>query len=708
MWRKRLRLGIAIFGLLVAAVVLYALRPREVRTGVTPIERLDPEAKVETRGGEAIQLSGSRQNLRIEFEGQATYGDGQTKLTGVKLMVDNRAGRNFVVTGKEARVGANNASYDMTGDVKLEASDGLTATAGSASYTEAEGIVRAPGPVQFHRGRMAGAGIGFTYDEQRNTVWLLDQAVVRFTGGEDEGPMDVAAGTAGFARTDRYMRFERGVRMNRNGQIIEADEATVFLFPDRDEPDRIELRGNASVTGGTSLGNLRAMRARDINLDYAEDGRTLQQATLAGQSAIQMANQDGSDGQRLSGEFTDIVLAPDGAITSLTSRENVSVALPAAGNSPPRTIRAAELSGTGQPGQGLTGMHFKGGVVFSESAAKDRQARTARANSLTTRLAGGTGALEEARFVGGFRFEEGPLRAQSAEAVYGIEAGTLALTGSEGAAMPNVNDSSLRIDAETIDLTLSPRRMAASGTVKSTLQPTKGQQGTGGARRPGLLGDAEPVIIVSDKMTYDEAARRGVYTGQARLLQGETQIFSDTITLDESKGDLTATGKVRTTLALAQEKPDTPSAPGAKPAGGEPTIVVASTFSYADETRRAVYGTTPPDGQARMVGEQGDLRANHIELALADDQNALDELKANGQVTAIIGVRTAKGAELTYRPTDERYVMMGAPVTYEDECNSSAGKTLTFYRTSDRVTIDGNQEVRTETRGGKCPGTPPR
>lgn len=701
MWRKRLRLGIAIFGLVVAAVVLYALRPREVRTGVTPIEGLDPNAKVETRGGEAIQLSGSRQNLRIEFEGQATYGDGQTKLTGVKLMIDNRGGRNFILTGKEARVGANNATYDMAGDVKLEASDGLTATAGSASYTEAEGIVRAPGPVQFHRGRMAGAGIGFTYDEQRNTVWLLDQAVVRFAGGDDEGPMDVAAGTAGFARTDRYMRFERGVRMNRNGQIIEAEEATVFLFPDRDEPDRIELRGNASVTGGTGLGALRAMRARDINLDYAEDGRTLQQATLAGQSAIQMANQDGSDGQRLSGEFTDIVLAADGAITSLTSRDNVSVTLPAAGNAPPRTIRAAELSGTGQPGQGLTGMHFKGDVVFSESAAKDRQARTARAVALTTRLAGGTGALEEARFVGGFRFEEGALRAQSAEAVYGIEAGTLALTGRQGAAMPNLNDASLRIDAETIDLTLSPRRMAASGTVKSTLQPTKGRDAAAGTRRPGLLGDAEPVIIVSDKMTYDEVARRGVYTGQARLLQGDTQIFSDTITLDESKGDLSATGKVRTTLALAQEKPD------AKPGGSEPTIVVASTFSYADDTRRAVYGTTPPDGQARMLGEQGDLRANHIELGLAKGENALDELKANGQVTAIIGVRTAKGAELTYRPIDERYIMVGAPVTYEDECNSSAGKTLTFYRTSDRVTIDGNQEVRTETRGGKCPGTPP-
>src|SRR5690606_853780 len=119
--------------------------------------------------------------------------------------------------------------------------------------------------------------------------------------------------------------------------------------------------------------------------------------------------------------------------------------------------------------------------------------------------------------------------------------------------------------------------------------------------------------------------------------------------------------------------------------GGDPTIVVASTFAYADETRRAVYDAAPPDGQARMVGEQGDLRANHIELALADGENTLEELRARGQVTAIIGARTAKGNELTYRPEDARYVMVGSPVTYEDECNSSAGKTLTFYRTSDRV-----------------------
>src|SRR5690606_18760777 len=184
----------------------------------------------------------------------------------------------------------------------------------------------------------------------------------------------------------------------------------------------------------------------------------------------------------------------------------------------------------------------------------------------------------------------------------------------------------LRIDAESIDLTLSPRRMAAKGTVKSTLQPSAGGDPEGGGRRPGLpgdtapaivgpgtmtydeaarpaghtaparplaratrtcrLGDTEPVIVVSETMPYGEVARRGVYTGQARLLQGDTQIFAETITLDETNGNLGAKGNVRTTLALAQAEPD---ANGSPSNSADPTIVVASTFAYTDETRRAVY-----------------------------------------------------------------------------------------------------------------------
>jgi lipopolysaccharide export system protein LptA len=514
--------------------------------------------------------------------------------------------------------------------------------------------------------------------------------------------MDVASGAAGFARRDRYLRFERGVRMLREGQVIEADEATVFLLPDRDEPDHIELRGSASVTGGTGLGALRAMRARDINLNYREDGRTLQQATLAGDSSIQMANPDGTDGQRLSGMWIDVGLAADGSVTNLSSRERVSVVLPAASGSAARTIQAGELTGTGAPGQGITSMRFQEGVTFREDGVAGRPARTARARTLTARLAASSGALEEAAFSGRFRFEEGPLRAESAEAQYRIGPGLLNLTGREGVTPPFVSDDTLRIDADVIDVTLSPRRMAASGSVKCTLQPSgTAAAGPSAARRPALLTGAEPVIVVSEKMTYDEQTRRGEYIGQARLFQGDTTVLSDRITLDEAKGDLSAAGKVRTTLLLTPEKRE-PALATSAPA--RTTIVVASSFRYSDEGRVAVYETAPKDPQARMNGEQGDLTADRIELSLAKVENALDRLQADGSVRAIVGKRTATGSRLTYEPTGEQYVITGAPVRYVDECNESAGKTLTFFRSSDRVIIDGNEEVRTETRGGKCKG----
>lgn len=698
MWRRRLRLGVAVFGIGVLAAVLYVMQPREARAPVAPVERVDPAARFETRGCDVVQLKGGSQDLRIECESQATYEDGRTRLVGVTLTVDNRAGRTFVVTGREAGVGANQSAFEMKGDVRLEASDGLVATAGEATYTAAEGVVRAPGPVQFTRGRLAGAGVGFTFDQQRDTAWLLDQAVIRFAGdaAAGTGPMDVAAGAAGLARTDRYVRFERGVRMVRDGQIFEADEAMVYLFPDRDEPDTIELRGQARITGGAGMGALRVMRARDINLDYAEDGQTLQQATLAGQSAIELAGAAGAAGQQLSGEWITLELAEDGAIKSLASRDNVVLTLPAAADAPARTIRAQQLTGSGAPGQGLTAMRFEDRVEFREAAARGGTPRVARSQALDARLNPTTGVFEAARFTGRVRFEDGSFRAQSGEATYRVAESALDLRGRDGAAAPFVSDEAMRIDGDAIDVTLSPRRMAAQGTVRSVLQPAGAASGQA-ARRPGLLTGSEAVNVIADALTYDEATRRGVYTGKARLWQGDTVIQADRITLDEASGDLSASGNVVTTLALA---PD-PGAPPAAAKGG-PTILRAATFTYRDEARRAVYET-----KAQMNGDQGDLRAEHIELRLKADENALDRLDARGDVDVRLDDRQASGATLVYRPDAGRYEIAGTPGRFVDACNESAGRTLTFFRSSDRVIIDGNEEVRTESRGGKCPGRPP-
>ncbi len=694
-WQKRTQVALAVVAVGVIGVVAYTLRPREARVAPPPIERLDPKAMVETRGGDVIQLKGSRQDARIEFDRQITYDTGETRLMGVKVSVENRSGRNYIITGKEAQVGKDEASYDITGDVKLETNDGLTAFANSATYSDAEKIVKAPGPVRFSRGRTSGSGVGFTFDEQRDTLWLLDQAVVTVAAEGESGRMEMTAGAFGFARKDRYMRFERTMHMVRDGQIIDANEAVITLFPDRDEPDLIELRGDSRVSGA-GMGALRSMSARDMNLDYGGDGRTLERATLAGQSAVQLAGTGGVAGQALRGEFIDVALAPDGSVNNLSSRQNVTVTLPATRDTSARTIRSNVLTAKGGA-QGLSAMTFQEGVNYTEAATRTQGARTARAQTLDAALDPASGALQDATFTGTFHFTDGSMTATSNLARYRIAAGTLALSGKQGAADPQIKDEALTIEAETIDVTLNPRKMVAAGKVRSALlPPAKGTAAAPGGKRPGLLGATEPVNIIANTLTYDEATRRGEYKGQAVLLQGQTQINADSLTIDESKGDLMAAGKVLTSLAiLGKETKDGQATP--------PTIGRGGSFTYTDQARRATYQT-----QASLDGEYGNLRGEKIEIMLAAGDNSLARLDATEKVTAIVDKRTVTGAQLSYVPADEKYVVTGAPVTMVDaECQELSGKTLTFFKASDRVQIDGNDEVRTQTKGGgKCAPVP--
>jgi hypothetical protein len=49
--------------------------------------------------------------------------------------------------------------------------------------------------------------------------------------------------------------------------------------------------------------------------------------------------------------------------------------------------------------------------------------------------------------------------------------------------------------------------------------------------------------------------------------------------------------------------------------------------------------------------------------------------------------------------------MTGAPVrVVEPNCRETTGKTLTFWRSTDRILVDGNEEVRTlsKSSGGSC------
>ena len=114
--------------------------------------RTDPGAVVESTGGRVERFKLSREDVRVAYEQQLTYANGSTKLVGVTIAADERAGgRSFTVTGNEANVGQNESTFHMNGDVRLTASDGMTVRTEHADlFRQATAFVRRRGPWSSH------------------------------------------------------------------------------------------------------------------------------------------------------------------------------------------------------------------------------------------------------------------------------------------------------------------------------------------------------------------------------------------------------------------------------------------------------------------------------------------------------------------------------------------------------------------------------
>ena len=318
----------------------------------------------------------------------------------------------------------------------------------------------------------------------------------------------------------------------------------------------IELRGDARVAGG---GAFDSMTARDIDLDYTEDGVTLERVALRGSGAVAMKGErEGVSGRQFLGESLDLVFASDSSLVGAVGRDGVRVDLPAAAGAPARNIKARGFNASGEPGKGLTLAQFDDAVEYGEEGRADGPARTARSSSLRAALT--DEAITSAVFSGRANFQEGDLQASGAQADYDPVNGTLRLSGNDSGGAPRVSNPDIQVEAESIAVTLGDLRMVASGTVKTVLR----QQGTTASRtaRPGAAGAApdgrlpsllepgNPVNVNANGLDYQDAAGKAVYSGAAALWQGETAIRGDRLTLDRTRGDFIASGAARSNIVL--------------------------------------------------------------------------------------------------------------------------------------------------------------
>jgi len=725
-WQKRARWGLAAFGIVFSFVVYAAIRERQTAAPADAPASLAPGAILESIGAAFTQYQNARQDYVIEAERQLTYEGGATKFIGVTIRVKQREGRDFVVSGREGLAGENQETLEVSGDVKLAASDGFVATTDHATFNQDDATVRVAGPVSFQKGRMTGSGIGMTYNQMTDVLTLAEQARVLVTDETGKAVNEFTSGSAILARVENYLALEGDVHALRGDQVLEATRGRALLSENDEHITFIELRGDASVAGGSSF---ESMAARDIDLDYTDDGATLERAQLTGNGHIKMAGGEDDEGpgppklrrseggRQFAGDVLELTFAPDASLTRAVGRGNVRVDLPAAPGGPARSVRAQTFDATGAAGQDLNAARFDNQVEYREDAAAGRAARVARSNGLRIALAGDQ--VTDATFTGSARFEEQGLQASGALAQYDPAKGTLRLSGADAGRAPRVADQQIEIEAEAIDVTLQGRRMAARGNVRTILRA-----GTATNRLPGLLQQGQPANVTAAALEYDGDAGKASYTGAAALWQGETAIRGDTIALDQTRGDLLATGAARSTIALTTGT----------------SVGTANEIRYTDATRTIEYISPPPPKPApaaagpvaptgasgvapitaraiaptasRLSGSQGDVTASRIELVLAKTGSQLERLEAHTAVNVRLDTRVATGDRLTYFTEDERYVMTGiatVPVTIVEECRETSGRTVTFFKSTERIIVDGDEVVRTQSkRGGPCPAPPAR
>jgi LPS export ABC transporter protein LptC len=714
-FQRRARLVVAVFAIGFSVALAFAFKRRTAPAAPAPVARIDPSAVLESTSGRVVKVNRSREDVSIQYEKQLTYKDGETRLQGVTIVTTDRTnGRTFTVTGTEGRVGQNESEMVLNGSVRLVASDGLTATTDQATYTDSDGIVRAPGAVEFTRKRLTGSGVGMTYDKNEDVLVILDQARMRMTANADgTGVTDIAAPTATVARRDRILRFDRGMKTLRGGQIIQADGSIAHLTSDEERLESVELRGNSSVTASSRApGALQALTGRDMDLKYGPDGEAIEHAVISGDAVVQLAGQTGGPGRQIAANVLDITLAPDGATpVGLVGRDQVMLTFPAEQGTGARTIKAVSIESKGDPKLGLTSALFTG--ISSPQCANWRtnpppecdveyreqngQAlRRAKANSLVASMKPGMSAIEDATFSNNVRFQEGLLGAQAAHARYVPAAGRLELTGVEAASpRPHIENEQIVIDATRLDVTLEGPKMKAVGAVSSVVKPAKSTDPNSTTKMPSMLKSDQVVYIAAAELDYDGEASTARYNGNAKLWQTDTSVQAKTLVLDNRKGDLTASGAVTTSTMLQQHDAD-----NKQKAERTRSVGTSDDFLYEESLRRATY-----TGNAHLSGSQGDMTAVKIELYLKPSGDEVDRAEGYDKLTLREPSRKTTGTRLTYTTADETYLVTGLPVTITDQCGrETKGRKLTFQKSTDTVVVDGQGQVRTQTKSsGQCP-----
>jgi lipopolysaccharide export system protein LptA len=688
-WQRPARLAFAAIGIATAVVVYLMLGERRHASHPLTGTQLPPRVVAQSINAQLEHVKGIESQYRVQLARSTAYDDGSTRGEDVTIDAPNHDGRHFIVTARNSYVTKGNSDIELSDSIDLREDDGFFLKTAKATFNQQSGIARADGDVTFGKRRMTGSGTGVTYDHNADVLNITDRARVDFRAEGSQPSVTFRGHSASLDRMQHLLVVAGDVRVTHGEQVITTSMATAHLTETDDRVQFVELRDEARVDGG--LGSVASMQAHDMDLKYASDGQTIEHATLRGQGTVTMAPRGGAGGRQLAGESLEIALRPDESLDRINGSGAVSMTMPAAEDTPARTVRGGTIDAKAGPDGALTSARFAGSVTFEESTSGGTRTASSDVLELTMQ----DEAIASAMFTGHATFADGDLNASARDAQYEPGTGKLHLRQPEQGARPRASNKQVAVSGDLLDIELDGPQITGKGKIASTLTASQsGDSAKGGdadSHLPGLLQQNKPAQVVSDEIKYDGKSGIAQYSGHARLGQDQTDIRAQTIVLQEKSGDLIATGSVTSTIVM----------------DGGVSTGEANELHYIDDTRTITY-TAIPRGKpgdaaplAHVVGSQGDLRARSITVLLGKEESKLERLEGADDVVSKIDAKTVRGNHLTYLASEDSYTVTGIPLAVLNEltdgrCREIQGHTLTFSKAADTMKADGQKKNRAQ------------
>ncbi|MBI1750836.1 MAG: hypothetical protein HY234_05730 [Acidobacteria bacterium] len=585
----------------------------------------------------------------------------------------------------------------------------------NVTFDRESGELHTENPVVFRFPYGHGRGVGVTYStrDAKFTVHRDVELTLTSSGKEGKTPEPVVLTGAGleYQRDSRTMRLLAPVRVKQGERLLTAG-ALALEFDAALRARRLVAGGNPQYQSSETRGQL-AVTAQEIVTLFGREG-SIERLQAAGNVTGRLKNAAGED--RLQSQRAEVEMEPGRNLAkSLTANGNVSLDAQhrggtrrletqllriALGPGRKRAERRIELAESLAPatleirngeestrvrGERLAAQFDERNVVHHltgsngvevERRLGNRPPQVTSSRDLAMRFSA-EGEWTEVEQSGSVRFREGDRNAQADRARMVRAADAVTLTGSAAVA-----DGVSRTTAPSISFNQRTGEIRAEGGVRTSYFSAERNSVTNLAPQPAHLS--------ADQLLANRSTGRAVYSGHARLWQGDAVIEAAAITLLRDEQRLEAGENV---LALLPQAPN--------PAAG-----VAQRNIWRARAAHMTYWSS--EGRVRMEGDAsaqssvGHIQSRTLELYLTSANNGPKQLSkalATGGVTVQQRGRRGTAEHAEYLADEGKIVLSGGrPTLYDSILGTTSGRQLTFFLADDKILVDSEEGSRTLSR----------